>query len=57
MRVTWSGRDASKYPLAGSRNGPAMPRLTDWQVAVPLRVSVSPICSKKGQTGSAQLAL
>lgn len=57
MRVTWSYRDASEYPLAGSRNRPAMPRLTNWQVAAPLRVSVSPICSKKGRTGSAQLAL
>lgn len=57
MRVTWSYRDASEYPLAGSRNRPAMPRLTNWQVAAPLRVSVSPICSKNGRTGSAQLAL
>ena len=51
MRVAWSDRDAGKYPLAGSRNGPAAPRLTGWQVAAPVWVSVSPICSKKGQTG------
>lgn len=29
MRATWSYREASKHPLADSRNCPAVPRLTD----------------------------
>lgn len=29
MRVTWSYREASKHPLADSRNRPAVPRLDD----------------------------
>lgn len=29
MRVTWSYREASKHPLADSRNRPAVPRLAD----------------------------
>ena len=69
MRVTWSYREASKHPLADSRNRPAVPRLADCAASHRLllfsgSLSCPPpqpthplICSKRVRPESAQLAL